>query len=49
MKEALKDKVIAGRRWRLGSKKREDLVRDYRCGWKEWLGGEGASVERRVA
>lgn len=34
MKEALKDKVIGGQRWRLGSKKREDLVRDYR-----WVGG----------
>lgn len=30
MKEVLKDQVIGGRRWRLGAKKREDLVRDYR-------------------
>lgn len=31
MKEVLKDQVIDGQRWRLGAKKREDLLRDYRC------------------
>ncbi len=31
MREVLKDKVIGGQRWRLGAKKREDLLRDYRC------------------
>ena len=32
MREGLRDKVIQGQRWRLGSKKREDVIRDYRCG-----------------
>ncbi|KAL4427717.1 hypothetical protein ABPG75_001806 [Micractinium tetrahymenae] len=30
MKAALKDKLINGQRWRAGSKKREELIRDYR-------------------
>ena len=34
MREGLRDKVIQGQPWRLGSKKREELIRDYR-----WVGG----------
>jgi hypothetical protein len=38
MREVLKDKMIQGQRWRLGSKKREDVIRDYRWGsvWMLW-------------
>jgi hypothetical protein len=46
MKEVLRGRVVHGQRWRLGSKKREDLVRDYRWGALQaegaWGGGGGA-------
>lgn len=31
MKAVLKDNVVNGQRWRAGSKKREELIRDYRA------------------
>lgn len=31
MKAVLKGRVIGGQRWRAGSKKREEIIRDYRC------------------